>query len=389
MDLYLLNSDLTRDIIIDRFDSLVWTERFSDLGDFKLELPANTRWRTRLLPGRMLSYANSKRVMVIRTTEDTLEESGERKFRVSGDSLESVLQRRVAMHHTNPTWKMEDIPGKIVRRMVDDICRVGTVDLKDRIPGLVLGTLFPPDTILEPFQEITIEIDAENLYDFTKNICAAYDLGFRLCKNPNNEALVFEVYAGRDLTSRAPIDEPVIFSPALGNLNSSSLIKSDLYYRTVVVVVSAQGKLWVNRGDGTENANGLKRSVALVKNTEITAEWPSSRAQLQMLVDGRGALANSRRVLGFDGEISKVDSYEYGVHYELGDVVELRSDNGEESHMRVTEQILVSDVSGERSYPTLTFLETATPGTWLSAAGDKTWSEMTTETWATADSLGG
>lgn len=108
---------------------------------------------------------------------------------------------------------------------------------------------------------------------------------------------------------------------------------------------------------------------------------------MQMLVDGKMALAAGRQISAFDGEISGTNSYIYGTDYRLGDKVELIDRDGESSHMRVTEVILSMDEAGTKAYPTLEWLQTATPGTWSALTSDSTWDSQTTATWADPDPI--
>jgi hypothetical protein len=58
-----------------------------------------------------------------------------------------------------------------------------------------------------------------------------------------------------------------------------------------------------------------------------------------------------------DGEIVPDIQFKYGVHYYLGDVVELQGNSGIVQNARVTEYIRTQDESGERAYPTVTVLD--------------------------------
>lgn len=61
------------------------------------------------------------------------------------------------------------------------------------------------------------------------------------------------------------------------------------------------------------------------------------------------------------------------MHYELGDIVEMRDNDGAGNYMRVTEQIFVHDSEGERSYPTLIIDSYIVTNTWDSFIGNIEW----------------
>jgi hypothetical protein len=102
-----------------------------------------------------------------------------------------------------------------------------------------------------------------------------------------------------------------------------------------------------------------------------------------MIQRGVSELAKNRQTYGFDGQLSEISQYQYGVDYFLGDLVELRNVDGAVSNMLVTEQIFVSDKQGERSYPTLSVYQFVMPGTWFSEVPSQHWADLPdTDHWA-------
>lgn len=133
--------------------------------------------------------------------------------------------------------------------------------------------------------------------------------------------------------------------------------------------------------DFDPTTNGFDRRVLLVKADDITDEDPLV-ASAKMIQKGKEELAKHRRLSAFDGELTNSSKYKYGIDYNLGDLVELRNEDGVTNKMRVTEQIFVSDKEGERSYPTLTLEQFVMPGTWLDWKYNKPWEEFdVTEYW--------
>ena len=51
----------------------------------------------------------------------------------------------------------------------------------------------------------------------------------------------------------------------------------------------------------------------------------------------------------------------------------MRNSDGITNQMRVTEQIFVSDIQGERAYPTLAIDRFITPGSWFAWDYNQTW----------------
>lgn len=66
MEVYVLDSLLRRSEVIDRFESLIWTERWASWGDFELAIRSTYGSRGLLRKGTQLAMNQSDRVMTDR-----------------------------------------------------------------------------------------------------------------------------------------------------------------------------------------------------------------------------------------------------------------------------------------------------------------------------------
>jgi hypothetical protein len=96
---------------------------------------------------------------------------------------------------------------------------------------------------------------------------------------------------------------------------------------------------------------------------------------------GKDELAKNRMFSALDGQLATMTAYRYEVDYYLGDLVELRDDDGTTSVMQVTEQIFIHDKEGERAYPTLSVNTFITPGSWSAWDFAAEWDDFDTEHW--------
>jgi hypothetical protein len=382
MDVYILDELYRRTgTVIDRFESMIWTERFSSYGDFELIVHSTFDTRTRLVPGVRLAINESYRVMTIETVEDTTDADGRQLLKVKGPSLEEILEDRVAMGvlgdlTTNPKWIITDAPADIARTIFHEICIDGTLDLGDIIPSVTEGSsIFPEDTIGEPTDEVTYEIEPQTVYTAIKNIADLYDFGFRLVRNLDTSQLYFDVYMGCDRTTQQSTLPAVVFSPELDNLQNTTQLTTTALYKNVAYVVSPVGAEVVYPLDIDPEIEGFERHVLLVVANDITDVDPGDATD-KMIQRGLEALSRQRKFSAFDGEINQNSQYKYGTHYNLGDLVELRNTDGHTNVMQVTEQIFVSDKEGERTYPTLQINEFITPGSWLAWDYNQVWEDL-------------
>ena len=387
MELYILDSLNRREDVVDDFISLVWTERFSSIGDFELVVSNTLTNRLRFKSDVKLLLNESKRVMIIESIEKKVDEEYRHVLNISGRSLEKILDERVGYGslsglNTNPKWALTGTPGNIARKMFHDICVAGILDTADIIPNIVEQNVFPTSTIAESTDLITMEFELASLYTSMKNVCDLYDLGFRLVRNAETSTVYFDVYAGCDRTSHQTNFPAVIFSQELDNLKGTSEFMSSASYKTVAYVITpiGSGKVYAIGVDPV--SNGFDRRVLVVRADDLT-----NAATLATDIQTRGnlELMKSRNLFAFDGEINESSGYKYGLDYNVGDIVEMRDVDGVVSNHRVTEQIFVSDAEGDRSYPTLSVNVFINPDSWLAWNYNKVWSELgATEYWADA-----
>lgn len=380
MYVYALDSLLRRTHLFEKFESLIWTERYSSYGDFELLLPSNYTNRRLLTTGTRLAIDASSRVMVVETSENKTDDDGRVLLSVKGYSLEKTLDSRTARQSlsdttTNPKWVLTGKPGDIVRNLFDSICVQGILSSDDILPFISPGTLFPEDTNTEPQDSITYELSPKDLYSAIKEISDLYDLGFRLVRDYDTSQLFFNVYVGSDRTSNQSTLDTVIFSTDLDNLKNTVELTTISNYKNVAYVFSPVGYQVVYPETAGTDISGFERRVLTVVADDITDEDPTIAAA-RMVQRGREELSKHRGFSGFDGELYEVSSYVYGQDYFLGDLVEMRNNDGATNYMRVTEQIFVSDSEGDRSYPTLSTSKFISAGSWLSWDYYEEWEDL-------------
>lgn len=385
MEVYTLDPLLRREYVIDRFESLIWTERYSAFGDFELDLYSTIESRNLLKAGTLLAMNESYRVMIVESVEDAVDNENRRTLSVKGRSIEALLYDRVAKESlddltTSPKWIITDEPAEVARKIFHDICVTGILDIGDKIPFIFEGSFTDADTIAEPVDPITVELEPTTVYDAIANICDVWSLGFRLIRQFDMSKLWFDIYTGSDRSTSQTVLPAVVFAPELDNLQNTKELTTIEQAKNVAYVYSPAGFEMVYAIGVDPEVEGFERRVLTVNASDITSENPDVSSAL--IQRGNEELSKHRTYQAFDGEIAQNSKYKYGTHYNLGDIVEHRNTDGVTNLMRVTEQIFVSDRDGERSYPTLTVNKFITTGSWLSWLNNAVWSDMgLTEYW--------
>ena len=129
MELFALNELLQPERIIDQFSTLIWTERYSEWGDFELVIDSSLGRQSALARGSLLGLDKSRRVMMI----ETVDEPGDGTIKLTGRSLEALLSTRIVNSGPavagNPgvTVTVSSAPAALARSIFEQTCQTNTL----------------------------------------------------------------------------------------------------------------------------------------------------------------------------------------------------------------------------------------------------------------------
>lgn len=404
MEIFILDALLRPIDIVDEYISCIWTERYADKGDFELITLSTSANRNRFVADTMISIRDSKRIMRVHKVEEKDDEDNGITLTIKGYDLSFMLQQRVIATKDlddmllSVTYFSDASPIDLMDHMVWRIC-VPTSGLQisagDTIPFLndfVLtpGSLYPVSNIPPPTPGgFHWQQKIASLYSAVTDLCKAYDLGFRLYKDPSVSKLYFEGYNGIDRTSSQTDFPPVIFSSDMTNLQSTTEYQDNEGHYNVVVAVyeyknPVEGDIpetltiheIVSDPDLAFSSGGFDQKTKFISVTQLPdgmelVDVPEYLTQL-----ATEELNRSTPTDVYDGEIDQNSDFVYERDYFLGDIVEVQGNNGGGALMRVVEQIIKYDANGKSSYPSLLTKESITPGTWRSWKYDIDWADM-------------
>lgn len=377
MEAYILDSLLRRQTVVDKFESFIWTERFAAFGDFEIVIRSTLDSRTLFKPGVRIAMNKSYRVMTVETVEDSVTDDGRAILTVKGNSLEAMLQDRVAKNIMAgvATWDITAAPAEVMRKIFHDICVTGVLDPLDKIPFIFEQSVMPANNIVEPPDPITVNLKLQTVYAALLDIAKVWTLGFRILRTGDDGKLYWDVYSGSDRTSVQRTRPPVIFSPELDNLTNTTELNTIESSKNVAYVFSPSGFVVVYPKDVAPDIDGFDRRVLLVDANDITT-GTAAEINAALLQRGKEELSKNMAFKAFDGEININSQYVYEKDYYLGDLIEQRNIDDVGNQMRVTEQIFVSDGAGERAYPTLAVNQYVNTGSWLSWQASQQWIDL-------------
>lgn len=265
MEVYVLNANLSIVGILDDYNSLIWTERYAEAGDFELNLPASSYHVELLQQDRYLQIRDSKELMIIESIS-IKDENRAKKMTVTGRSLVSILDRRVVLGARYFNMETEEAQNDknvwdIGKALVDEnMAHPETNPIKDYPEGGIpysdenlvryhelfhnnrkvskLGFIEPNNVDLDPYGKINssdltkvkrpigLQFNGEVIYDGIKSLCDKYHLGFRIIYDYGTESpFKFYIYDGQNRTQNEQPERtdgtkniPVILAPRFDNI---------------------------------------------------------------------------------------------------------------------------------------------------------------------------
>lgn len=357
MDLTILDTDLVPAAILDTFESLIWTDRFFEQGDFEIVVSVQDPVIMFLQEDYYLTLKESEHTMIIDTRQIDSDAEDGTKLIITGKSLESILNRRVI-------WKQTVLTGSLqngIQRLLNENAISPT--LADRtISNLVFEVSTDP-----VITALTIDAQylGENLYEAIKALCEASGIGFKITLRDDGK-FVFKLYNGADRSYEQIANSYVIFSPSFENLINSNYLSSKATLKTVALV-AGEGEGYARKTTSvaiTSGAgSGLARREMFTDAGDISATIQGATEEetvvmpdatyLKLLAQrGTEQLAENAAISSFEGEAETGVMFKYGEDFFMGDVVQIINEYGLESRVRVIEFIRSQSESGIETYPT-------------------------------------
>jgi hypothetical protein len=378
MELYTLNRNFIKQNAIDGFKSVIWTERYMGDSEVELVVPATLEMFQKIPVGTFFSIDSSDEVMILETMNI---EKGEMKFK--GISLLSWMDNRfvrTSSKHEDQYWNIDNQkPGQVLWTILYNMCCSGSPYLngtintgisspsKFVIPGLGLKSY---DTTLSVVPSIAVPYGP--VYKAMKDIATTYQLGMQITLESVTDvafSLGFRSYMGLDRTSSQTTNAQVRFSPQMDSFTDIKELQSIKDFKTIAYTFATGLKVdppatplttvpGVSSVPGTYTGFDLRASQ--IFSTDITTDMVGgSQSKVVDMLNSRAKdeIVKNKFIKSVDGEIVPESQLKYGIHYNLGDIIEVQGNTGVIQPARITEYIKSQDQSGEKSYPTVSIIE--------------------------------
>jgi hypothetical protein len=378
MELYTLNRNFIRQNIVDGFESVIWTERYYGDSEVEMVIPATLEMINKLSLGSFLSLEGSDRVMIIETMNI---EDG--KLKITGISLLSWLDNRfvrTSSKHEDKHWPLEGGPaGWILWQIVYNMCCQGSPYLNGTIPTGIPNPerLVIPGLGLRDYdtsgENIKVAVPYGPVYKALKEIATTYEIGMQITLDSVTETsyfLGFRSYKGLDHTSAQTVNTVVRFSPQMESFTDIKDLQSIKELKTHVFSFAPglkpnEGEPQLTTVPGVASLTGSQytgfdlRALELFADDINTDMVEGSQQKVVDMLNSRAldALTDNKFVKSVDGEIVPDSQFKYGVHYNLGDIIEVEGNTGVVQTARITEYIRSQDKAGEKAYPTVSMID--------------------------------
>ena len=383
MDIFIYNASFQLVAVVDYYETFIWTERYSDYGDFELYLPVDSDTVQYFKVNYYIEIRESNRTMIIEDIQiDTDVDSGP-TLKISGRSLESILDRRII-------WKQTTISNATVDATIKQLLAENILGTLEDGRGIDCLEYLDPD-VSDGIKQYTIpqiQFTGDNLFDAVKGICDAFQIGFEIIAgHPEEEDdgrihFRFKLFTGvnRSYTNDDGTDQfinpHVAFSPNFDNLLNSSYLESNKISKTIALVAgSGEGsdRVMVKVSASDDYGEGLSRRELFVDARDLTKDVKSEDGSTRQLTDdeynetlmerGREKLTEYPVIESFEGGVEPDTKYKYGLRdeiksgkadYAIGDIVQVENEYGMRLRCRVIEFIRSKDATGSAEYPTFT-----------------------------------
>lgn len=368
MEPFTLDRNFLKQDIIDGFSSIIWTERYYGDSEVELVTPVTMEMIQKLPVGTFLGLDQSDEVMILETVH-----IDEDKLKITGISLLQWLNNRfvrASAAHEDKYWYLAGAtPGHILWLIVYNMCCQGSPYLDGTINIGIANPqqLVIPNLGLDYYDDsgdnIEIGVPYGPVYTALKDIATTYEIGMQIVLEPDR-SLGFRSYKGLHRDS-GQTDNPIVrFSPEMDSFTNIKELRSIAALKTLVYsfVPSNPGGLATVPGVSSLSGpqyTGFDLRALMIFADDLTTDKVGGSAQnLVDILNSRAhdALTTNHYIQAVDGEIVPESQFKYGIHYNLGDVIEVQGNSGIVQTARITEYIRAQDEGGERAYPTVTMI---------------------------------
>lgn len=302
MELYVFDHARNLAGIVESFEYLRWTRRYSACGAFELKAIATPENTALLQLGSYLWKNDDEEAGVIEHLE--LSQTDKEIITVSGRFATSLLARRII-------WGTEILNGNLSTSIQT---LLGNHVINPSDPNRKMDFLaFSSPTITIP---VSTQISYKNLLEAVTGLCDTADVGIKTVFSPTEKSFTVTLYEGA--VSQA------VFSREYENLTEQTYTQNN--------AGTANTALVGGEGEGIERTfasiigdSGEERREVFVDAKDLRQEDLGSDYAAALTFRGQSKLSELAMVQSFDAAVNPHGNLQYKVDFELGQIVHVFS----------------------------------------------------------------
>lgn len=308
MELLVLDDKFEEMGRIDLFNSLIWTRKYFQCGEF--ELHCGLEYFSMLDAGSYL-FRKDGELGIIEMLTMEQESDSQQSLVCSGKFIESILNCRCIDKEVSFSGKHE----KIARDIVKKYC----IDPTDRkIPNLILGDFTDLGI------QTTLQVKGEQVGDKIYEMLGEEDCSYRISYDYFIEKLIYSTWKGLNRTEEQTENSWVVFSDNYENIQDNTYKKDRTEYKNFAYVVVENKDnpftLQVDQRKGTELRRELYITGSSSKEKEDGSQMNDAEYRESLRQQGIEELEKHKIVETFEGTVDSRGNLQYKVDYDLGDL---------------------------------------------------------------------
>jgi hypothetical protein len=315
MELYVFNDQRRLSGVVESFEYLRWTRRYSACGSFTLKAIVSSENAALLGVGNWVWKNDDDEVGIIEQL--SLSQAEKETIEASGRFATGLLARRIVWGTETCNGCLSDCIAQLVNNHL-----ISPADESRAIPNITFSSPVVAAVV-------RTQISYTNLLDAVEELLQAADVGVKTVFDPKTGSLTITLYQGG--ASHA------VFAREYENILNQNYAQSRMDYADTVLVAG--------EGEGTERetitilgASGIERRELYVDARDLrSADFPGNY-DAALLYRGQEKLAEHAMINAFDAEVNVHANLRYKVDYDLGQTVTIHARKwGVTTTARITE----------------------------------------------------
>lgn len=325
MQLYIYNSNRELTGIVESFEYLRWTRRYSQCGSFELKAIATPENTALLKEGNIIWKNDDEEAGIIEHLE--LSQTEQEIITASGRFATSFLSRRIL-------WQTEKLSGDLsvcVEQLINNNL-ISPTDTARQIAGIY----FSSPSLGIP---VSTQISYRNLMDAVTSLCASSDVGIKTVFTPSTGIFTVMLYNGTN--------SQAVFSKEYENLTEQIYTESVTDYANTALI-GGEGEGADRTFVAITSGFGETRREIFVDAKDLRAEDFGTDYINTLTFRGQSKLNEQAIRYSFDTSVNPHGNLTYKIDFDIGQTVKVISKAwGVSMITRITEVEETYDADGQ------------------------------------------